>query len=175
MRPFVINGDVWGVARLRPGDPRLIDRTDTPRLAVTDPVDRMVYVREDLRPPLLDRVVLHEVAHAVTVSWGLLPSVREDTLRGDVIGVEEWSAQLVENMPWRPYKPPQRLWGGPYALGGCALISLETIEREIDELEARETSYRVCERLSWLYVCRDHLRPTPKAKERPSSSTARSS
>lgn len=39
------------------------------------------------------------------------------------------------------------------------MISLETIEREIDELEARETSYRVCERLSWLYVCRDHLRP----------------
>lgn len=39
------------------------------------------------------------------------------------------------------------------------MISLETIEREIDELESRETTYRVCERLSWLYTCRDHLRP----------------
>ena len=39
------------------------------------------------------------------------------------------------------------------------MISLETIEREIDELESRDTTYRVCERLSWLYVCRDHLRP----------------
>lgn len=39
------------------------------------------------------------------------------------------------------------------------MISLETIEREIDELESRETSYRVCERLSWLYTVRDHLRP----------------
>ena len=40
------------------------------------------------------------------------------------------------------------------------MISLETIEREIDELESRETTYRVCERLSWLYTVRDHLRPT---------------
>jgi hypothetical protein len=40
------------------------------------------------------------------------------------------------------------------------MISLETIEREIDELESRETTYRVCERLSWLYTVRDHLAPT---------------
>lgn len=40
------------------------------------------------------------------------------------------------------------------------MISLETIEREIDELESRETTYRVCERLSWLYTVRDHLLPT---------------
>lgn len=121
MRPFVINGDVWGVARLRPGDPRLIDRTDTPRLAVTDPVDRMVYVREDLRPPLLDRVVLHEVAHAVTVSWGLLPSVREDTLRGDVIGVEEWSAQLVENHAMEAVQAASEALGRPICVRGLCV------------------------------------------------------
>ena len=41
------------------------------------------------------------------------------------------------------------------------MISLETIEREIDEIEARsDTTYRTCERLAWLYVVRDHLRPT---------------
>lgn len=40
------------------------------------------------------------------------------------------------------------------------MISLETVEREIDELESRETTYRVCERLSWLYTVRDHLLPT---------------
>ena len=39
------------------------------------------------------------------------------------------------------------------------MISLETIEREIDELEHREASYRVCERLSWLYAVRDHIAP----------------
>lgn len=40
------------------------------------------------------------------------------------------------------------------------MISLETIEREIDELESRETTYHLCERLAWLYIVRDHLRPT---------------
>lgn len=40
------------------------------------------------------------------------------------------------------------------------MIDLETIEREINELEARgDTTYSICERLSWLYICRDHLRP----------------
>lgn len=39
------------------------------------------------------------------------------------------------------------------------MVSLETIEREINELETQySTSYRLCERLAWLYICRDHLR-----------------
>lgn len=37
------------------------------------------------------------------------------------------------------------------------MIDLETIEREIDELEHREASYKLCQRLSWLYSVRDHL------------------
>lgn len=37
------------------------------------------------------------------------------------------------------------------------MIDLETIEREIDKLEHREASYKLCERLSWLYSVRDHL------------------
>lgn len=40
------------------------------------------------------------------------------------------------------------------------MIDLETIEREINDLEARgDTTYSLCERLSWLYIVRDHLRP----------------
>lgn len=38
------------------------------------------------------------------------------------------------------------------------MVDLETIEREISELEARQPSYKLCERLSWLYIVRDHLR-----------------
>lgn len=40
------------------------------------------------------------------------------------------------------------------------MIDLETIEREINELEARgDTTYSLCERLSWLYTVRDHIAP----------------
>ena len=41
------------------------------------------------------------------------------------------------------------------------LINLEIIEREINELENKhDTTYNVCERLSWLYIVRDHLMPS---------------
>lgn len=118
MRPFVINGELWGVARVPAGDPRLIDRTDTPRLAVTDARDRMVYVRDDLTPPLLDKVMLHEVAHAVTVSWGLLPDVRSGVVRGDIIDVEEWAAQLVENHAMEAVQAARRALGRPVCVRG---------------------------------------------------------
>lgn len=40
------------------------------------------------------------------------------------------------------------------------MISLETIEREINEIEAKsDTTYRACERLAWLLIVREHLRP----------------
>lgn len=118
MYPFVINGDVWRVARVPAGDPSLIDRTDTPRLAVTDARDRTVYVRNDLMPPLLDRVLLHEVTHAITVSWGLLPEVRSGVVRGDIIDVEEWAAQLVENHAMEAVQAARRALGRPVCVRG---------------------------------------------------------
>lgn len=118
MRPFVVNGDVWRVIRVPAGDPSLIDRTGGPKLAVTDSVDRTVYLRDDLVPPLLDRVVLHEVAHAVTVSWGLLPEVRSSVLRGDIIDVEEWSAQLVENHALEAVNAASEALGRPICVRG---------------------------------------------------------
>ena len=43
------------------------------------------------------------------------------------------------------------------------MIDLETIERTIQEIEAtKETTFHTCERLAWLYVCRDHLVPQRK-------------
>lgn len=39
------------------------------------------------------------------------------------------------------------------------MTDLEVVEREIDRLEAKETTYYVCSRLATLYTIRDHLRP----------------
>lgn len=118
MYPFVINGDVWRVARVPAGDPSLIDRTGGSKLAVTDSLDRTIYVRDDLLPPLLDRVMLHEVAHAITVSWGLLPEVRSGVVRGDIIDVEEWAAQLVENHAMEAVQAARRALGRPICVRG---------------------------------------------------------
>lgn len=100
------------------GDPRLIDRTGSSKLAVTDEETRTVSILETLRPPMLDKVLLHEVAHAVTVSWGLLPEVRHDVRRGDIIGVEEWSAQLVENHAMEAVEAASVALGRPICVRG---------------------------------------------------------
>lgn len=118
MYPFVINGDVWRVIRVPAGDPSLIDRTGSSKLAVTDSLDRTVYIRNDLMPPLVDRVMLHEVTHAITVSWGLLPEVRSGVRRGDIIDVEEWAAQLVENHAMEAVQATRRALGRPVCVRG---------------------------------------------------------
>lgn len=118
MRPVVINGHVWRVIRVPAGDPRLIDRTGTERLATTDPATRTVSISEAVQPPLLDRVLLHEIAHAITVSWSLLPSIRSKTLRGDIIGVEEWAAQLVENHALEAVRAASEALGRPICVRG---------------------------------------------------------
>lgn len=44
------------------------------------------------------------------------------------------------------------------------MVSIETIEEEILNLEKRDTPYAVCERPAWPYIVRDHpKKPTADA------------
>lgn len=97
MEPVVINGDLWRVVRVPVGDPHLVDRTDSERLATTDSKTMTIYISSAVKPPLLDKVVLHEVSHAITVSYGLLEPLRAVLPPNLWVYVEEWAAQLVEN------------------------------------------------------------------------------
>ena len=121
MRPFTANGEVWRVIRVPAGDPRLIDRTMTPRLATTDARERAVYVLDTLVPPLLDQVLLHEVAHAITISWGLLPRLHSDALRGDLTALEEWAAQLVEGHAIEAVDAARTALGRPICVRGLCV------------------------------------------------------
>ena len=38
------------------------------------------------------------------------------------------------------------------------MVNLQEIEREILDLEKKDTTYAVCERLAWLYIVRDHIK-----------------
>lgn len=118
MRTVAINGDVWRVVRVPAGDPSLIDRTGTRRLATTDPRTKTISISRDVQPPLLDKVTLHEVAHAVTLSWELLPRMRREVTRGDIIGVEEWAAQLVENHALEAVRAASEALGWPICVRG---------------------------------------------------------
>lgn len=123
MDGFTVNGEYWGVARVPAGDPRLIDRTGTERLATTDQMCSSVFLRDDLVPPMLDRVLLHEIGHAVTISYGILPNLRRMVLSGNVVGVEEWAAGLMENYSIEAIRAAMTVLGRPpCVMGECAKI-----------------------------------------------------
>lgn len=44
------------------------------------------------------------------------------------------------------------------------MINLDIIEKEILDLEKKDTSYATIERLSWLYTVRDHINPVQDVK-----------
>lgn len=117
----VINGVMWGVVRVPAGDPRLRDRTGTERLGTTDPYNRVICIRSDLTPPMLDRVVLHEVGHAVTLSWGIVAEMRSMGALGDLDALDEASAQLIENHSLESLEIAKSILGRPVCVDGvCA-------------------------------------------------------
>lgn len=118
MLPFVTNGQVWRVVRVPVGDPRLVDRTGTMRLATTDPGAHEVRIRQDLMPPLLDKVMLHEAAHAVSWSHGNLARLSEIVARGDVVAVEELIANTVENYSIEALEAARTSLGRPVCVRG---------------------------------------------------------
>lgn len=44
------------------------------------------------------------------------------------------------------------------------MVNLEEIERTILDLEKKDTTYAVCERLAWLYIVKDHITGQPTTR-----------
>lgn len=102
MKPVVLNGQVWKVVRVLPGDPYLMGR-----LGVADRGNRMIGISWNLTPPLLDKVLLHEIGHAVTMAYGYQ--------------VDEASAQLIENHAIEAAALASEVLGRPICIDGrCA-------------------------------------------------------
>lgn len=97
MKPIFINGELWRVVGVAPGDPRLIDRTGAETVGTTDPITRTIHISTALTPPMTDKVLLHEIAHAITMSHGLLDVLHILLPEPYWLQIEEWSAQLMEN------------------------------------------------------------------------------
>ena len=93
MGAFVVNNQVWRVLPVHPQDPGLIDGYGIQRIAVADPATRTIRISATIPQQMLDQVVLHEVAHAVAMEYGL-----EDQLAmlGEIGILSEWVAQFSE-------------------------------------------------------------------------------
>lgn len=96
MGPLIIQGNIWRVVRVSPGDPFLIDRTGEPKLATADMESRTIRISTDVLPPMFDRVLLHEAAHAAMEETGanrMLAEIVRDDRR---ITAEELIAWFME-------------------------------------------------------------------------------
>jgi len=129
VRPIVLNGEVWRVVTASPDDPLLVDRTNTLRLATTDPVSHTIRISSEVKPPLLDRVLLHEVAHAITVSYGLLGNLHNILPKSLWIPVEEIIAQIVENFSIEAAIISSESLARPLCVRGYCLGGVDDVQR----------------------------------------------
>lgn len=123
MLPVLVNGELWKVETVSPDNPLLIDRTGDYKLATTDPLTRSIRISSDVTPPLLDKVLLHEIAHAITVSHGLLAPLRNSIPDNMWIHVEEWSASLMERHAIEAAILASQALGRPLCINGYCIMS----------------------------------------------------
>lgn len=103
---------------MAPGDPRLVDREGKRTVGTTDPKTRTVHLSDELVPPMLDRVMLHEVAHAVAISYGLNEMLRKFLPSEYQIQVEEWVCNMVESYGIEAAKLASESLGRPVCVRG---------------------------------------------------------
>lgn len=110
MLPFTVNGVTWNVVRVDPGDPVLVDWTGNLRLATTDPLARIVNVSSSIAPPLLDKVMVHEAAHAAIESHGMAGSIGNR--------LNEFVASAIEGFGMEAIEAASEALGRPVCISG---------------------------------------------------------
>ena len=92
---FYMNGLRWRVRFTYPADPVLVDRTGTLTIGVTDPQSMTIYLSNKLRGEFLTRVVLHELSHAMMISYGYLEQIHRYCKKRYWVDMEELIANLI--------------------------------------------------------------------------------
>lgn len=93
---FEMNGWFWTVKFVNKFSYKLVDRTGTSTLATTDPNDCTVYISTSIRSSgLLERVVKHELAHCVMLSYGLVDDIHRMSYPKYWVEAEEFCCNLI--------------------------------------------------------------------------------
>lgn len=95
MDSFYMNGYLWKVIFVDPNSDLLVDRTNTLRIATTDPVTYCVYLSNALEGDLLNKVLIHELGHCTMVSFNLLEDIHRMVKRKYWIEAEEWVCNFI--------------------------------------------------------------------------------
>lgn len=95
MREFWLNGQKWRMVRVGPASPALIDRRGRLTVGTTEPQSRLICLSTALSGDELARVAIHELAHAVMVSFGLLDDVARWAKPEMRVEAEEWCCNFL--------------------------------------------------------------------------------
>lgn len=95
MAPFTLNGLTWRIKIVPPNSQFLLDRTGLIRVATTDPAANRIYLSSSLKGNFKMRVLIHELSHAVMVSYGLLDELHQFVEPEHWIEAEEWVCNFL--------------------------------------------------------------------------------
>lgn len=111
MKSFVMNGDLWSVKIVHPGNPMLIDRTNRRRVATTSPENMTVYLSGYLDGPFKIRVLIHELGHCALYSFNLLPIIHRVVPPKYWIDAEEWVCNFIADYGLIIFRSAYRILG----------------------------------------------------------------
>lgn len=127
MHRFVLNGYVWSVVNVPPNDSRLIDRLGSLTVATTDPSTMTVYLSDAIGGYFLTKVLVHEIAHCVLFSYGLLNEIHMLARPDKWIEAEEWVCNFIADYGLYVYDVAYSILGHdaiymvPYEMECCLL------------------------------------------------------
>ena len=110
-----MNGYLWHVRIVYPTHPMLVDRTDTQRVATTDPETMTVYISNELSGHFRNTVVIHELGHCAMISYDLLDDIHRMVRPEYWIEAEEFMCNFIADYGIQMYKIAYRVLG-EYAL-----------------------------------------------------------
>ena len=118
MNHFLMNGYLWHVRIVPPDHPMLVDRTDTQRVATTDPETMTVYISDRLSGHFRNTVVIHELGHCAMISYSLLEDIHRMVYPEYWIEAEEWVCNFIADYGMAIYHAAYDI------LGDDALMSI---------------------------------------------------
>lgn len=92
---FYMNGLRWKVRFIDSDNDILIDRTLAKTVGVTDTDTMTIYLSNELRGSFLTTVVLHELSHAMMISYGYLEQIYRYCKKRHWVDMEELIANLI--------------------------------------------------------------------------------
>lgn len=97
--------------RVRWDSAALVDRTGNLRLATTDPDSHVISLSNRLNGGMLARVLIHEMGHAIMVSYNLIPELHKMVRPEHWIEAEEWVCNFIADYGMTVYDRASKVLG----------------------------------------------------------------